>query len=65
MTATRSSSSDQPKPRATLSSWTGFSCRDAITPGSPFATPLKMKWSPIKVLPAPDGPATSVELPGA
>ena len=65
MTATRSLSSDQPKPRATLWSWLGFSCSDAITPGSLFAAPLKMKWSPIKVLPAPDGPATSVELPGA
>ena len=51
MTATRSSSSDQPKPRATFCSWIGFSCRVAITPGSPFAAPLKMKWSPIKVLP--------------
>jgi hypothetical protein len=33
----------------------------AITPASSFAAPLKMKWSPIKVLLTPDGPATSVE----
>jgi hypothetical protein len=37
----------------------------AITPGSSVAAPLKMKWSPINVSPAPDGPATWVELPGA
>ena len=65
MTATRSSPATSRSRGRPSASWTGFSCRLAITPGSPFAAPLKMKWSPINVLPAPDGPATSVELPGA
>ena len=32
-----------------------------MRPGPPTSAPLKMKCSPIKVLPEPDGPATSVD----
>ena len=61
---THSSFSDHPNPRTIRSSCVGFSWNDAIKPGWPDLAPANTKWSPMSVLPDPDGPATSVEAPG-
>lgn len=44
-------------------SWVGFSWKLARSPGSPSSTPALRKCSPMEVLPAPEGPATSVVVP--
>ena len=58
----RGSFSDQENP-AIRSSWAGFSWKVAKSTGSPVLAPEKTKCRARRVLPAPDGPAMSVEAP--
>ena len=57
-------SSPRARARARIrSSWLGFSWKDAIKLGSPARAPAKTQCMPIRVLPTPEGPSTSVVLP--
>ena len=53
----------QPKRLMTRASWVRFSCSVTKTPGSSRAAPANTKCRPMRVFPAPDGPAMSVVEP--